>query len=171
MRFERRNLGNETWRRSGHSLRLCTAAMILGACFDVAAQHSIKRHIIGGGGGVGVAADPLNSSYRVSMTVGDPLSGSSQGGLYTLSAGFLGFPGGQEVPEDVPELIIIPHANEVVLSWRLPAAGWVLDRTSALAGASTIWTEVSAPSRTDGTHVSVTVPMHAENTFFRLRKP
>ena len=118
------------------------------------------------GGGVS-----QGGSYRVSVTLGDPLVGSSQGGAYTMSSVFFSFLGGQQTAEDAPELLIALNGNRVVLSWPLPATGWVLDRTSALVDAATSWTEVSASYQTNKTHVLVTMPMSAEDTFFRLRKP
>lgn len=88
-----------------------------------------------------------------------------------MSSVFFSFLGGQQTAEDAPELLIALNGNRVVLSWPLPATGWVLDRTSALVDAATSWTEVSASYQTNKTHVLVTMPMSAEDTFFRLRKP
>lgn len=171
MKSGRLNIGKEPWKRSGGTLGLCVAAIMLAACSDVFGQFTLVRHMIGGGGGVSVGVNPPNGNYTVNVTLGDPLVGSSQGGSYTLSSGFLSSPGDQQTPEDAPELLIALNGNRMVLSWALPATGWVLDRTSALVDAATSWTEVSASYQTNNTHVLVTIPMSAEDTFFRLRKP
>jgi hypothetical protein len=59
----------------------------------------------------------------------------------------------------------------VIVSWPLPATGFLLDETATLTGAPAPWMQVAFPYQTNSTHISITVPMPAGNKFYRLRKP
>ena len=56
--------------------------------------------------------------------------------------------------------------------WPLPATGFVLEQTMALATspATSVWSQVSFPYQTNATHISITVPPTGSK-FYRLRKP
>jgi hypothetical protein len=76
-------------------------------------------------------------------------------------------------PPPPPQLAIEHTANNVRLSWPLSASGFVLDETSALESppTATVWSEIPAPYESDGTVNFATLPLAAENKFYRLRKP
>ena len=61
----------------------------------------------------------------------------------------------------------------MVVSWSLPADGWVLVSTTNVVSApqTTVWTEVLLPYRTNATTIGVTEPLPAGRKFYRLRKP
>jgi len=57
--------------------------------------------------------------------------------------------------------------------WPLPATGFVLDDTTALAAppAAISWTQVVSGYQTNATHIFITVPAPMGHKFYRLRKP
>ncbi len=61
--------------------------------------------------------------------------------------------------------------NSVVVSWPVPAGGWVLERTNALPWASTSWPQLAPPYQTNTTQAWIVVPAPAGTNFYRLRKP
>jgi hypothetical protein len=129
------------------------------------AQSQINWSAISGGGGTSTS-----SVYSVNATIGQPNIGLSSGGGYLISSGFWSVLGVIQML-DAPELLITHTGGAVVISWPLPATGWVLDQTSAFVGTSTSWTEVTVPNQVNATHAFVTLPVPAGNAFFRLRKP
>ena len=71
-----------------------------------------------------------------------------------------------------PELAIKRSARNVQISWPLVPSGFGLEETTDLNPSSTIgWTAAPVPYQTNATSVSVTVPLGAQNRFYRLRKP
>jgi hypothetical protein len=71
-----------------------------------------------------------------------------------------------------PRLAIELSASNVQISWPLVASGFGLEETPDLNPSSTVnWTSVPLPYQTNATSVSVTVPLGAQNRFYRLRKP
>jgi hypothetical protein len=135
------------------------------------AQYTINWSKIAGGGG-------LNSTggvYAVSGTIGQPdASGALTGGVYSVTGGF--WPGVNLVQTIGAPLLaseLLPGGS-VRIFWPLPATGFVLDQTTALAAppAAIGWSQVSAATyQTNATHISITVPPGAGSKFYRLRHP
>ena len=138
--------------------------------FTAHAQYSIPWSKIAGGGG-------LNSTggvYAVSGTIGQPdASGALTGGVYFVTGGF--WPGVTLVQTPEAPLLaseLLPGGN-VRIFWPLPATGFVLDQTTALASpaAAISWSPVAFPYQTNATHISITVPPGVGSRVYRLRKP
>ena len=134
------------------------------------AQYSINWSKIAGGGG-------LNSTggvYAVSGTIGQPdASGALTGGVYSVTGGF--WPGVNLVQTPEAPLLaseLLPGGS-VRIFWPLPATGFVLDQTTALASppAAISWGQVAFPYATNATHISITVPPGVGSKFYRLRHP
>jgi hypothetical protein len=150
--------------------RLCLILLASGG-LTVHAQYTIHWSKIGGGG----ATTPSTGGvYAVSGTLGQhDASGALTGGVYSVTGGF--WPGVTLVQTpDAPLLAseLLPGGS-VRIFWPLPATGFVLDQTTALASppAATIWSQVAFPYQTNATHISITVPPGAGSKFYRLRKP
>jgi hypothetical protein len=61
--------------------------------------------------------------------------------------------------------------NSVVVSWPVPAGGWVLERTNALPQTTVSWPQISPPYQTNTTQSWIVVPSPTEPNYYRLRKP
>jgi hypothetical protein len=61
--------------------------------------------------------------------------------------------------------------NAVVLSWPLPADGWVLEQASSLVGSPQGWTQIPPPYATDTRQAWVTITNSEASSFYRLRLP
>jgi NHL repeat/Bacterial Ig domain len=71
-----------------------------------------------------------------------------------------------------PWLTITPtETNSLVVSWPLPAAGWVLEWTNAVPVVSNIWPRISPPYQTNATQAWIVVPAPTGSAFYRLHKP
>ncbi len=71
-----------------------------------------------------------------------------------------------------PQLAIERSASNVQISWPLVASGFMLEETTDLKVSFTSgWISAPFPYQTNATSVSVTRPLGAQNTFYRLRKP
>ena len=153
------------------SVRLLFVLMAL-LCIAAAPVHaqsfSIDWFTIDGGGGTSTGG-----VYSVSGTIGQPDAGGSMtGGVYSVTGGF--WPGVNLIQTPGAPLLaaeLLPGGN-VRIFWPLPATGFVLDQTAALASppAAISWGQVAFPYQTNATHISLTVPA-AGNKFYRLRKP
>ena len=75
-----------------------------------------------------------------------------------------------EVPLLASELL---PGGSVRIYWPLPATGFVLDQTTALASppAAISWSQVPFPYQTNATHISITVSPGTGSAFYRLRNP
>ena len=87
-------------------------------------QYSIDWQTIDGGGGTSTGG-----VYSVSGTIGQPDAGTMSGGNYMLQGGFWGIV--TAVQTTGAPLLTITHTstNSVIVSWPLPADGWVLSRS------------------------------------------
>ena len=129
-----------------------------------AQNYAITWYTVDGGGGTST-----NGVYTVSGTIGQPDAGTLTGGNFTLQGGFWGDVAAVPVP-GAPLLTITRTAtNSVIVSWPLPADGWVLEQVSAVTGAS--WSQISPPYTNDGTRAWLVVPTPTGNRYYRLRKP
>src|SRR5207245_8763204 len=120
---------------------------------------------IDGGGGTSTGG-----AFAVSGTIGQPDAGASSGGNFAVAGGFWGVIAAIQTPG--APLLSITHASaNVVISWPLPAAGFVLDETPTLIGAPPPWAQVAFPYQNNATDIFITVSAPAGNRFYRLRKP
>ena len=131
--------------------------------------YSITKSAIAGGGGL----NSTGGTYAVSGTIGQPdASGPLSGGSYTLVGGFWALPSAVQTPGAPLLSVESLGGNSVRVFWPLPATGFVLDQTPALATppATSVWSQVPLPYQTNATHISITLPP-AAGMFYRLRKP
>ena len=154
-------------------LRSLGVAGLLASAFcqpALAQSYSVSWSKIAAGGG-------LNSTggvYAVSGTIGQPdASGALTGGVYSVTGGF--WPGVTLVQTPEAPLLaseLLPGGS-VRIFWPLPATGFVLDQTTALASppAAISWSQVAFPYATNATHISITVPPGVGSKFYRLRHP
>ena len=69
-------------------------------------------------------------------------------------------------------LLSITRSNaDIVVSWPLPADGWVLEWTNALAQVSARWAQIPPPYQTNTATLQFTEPSPTGNKFYRLHKP
>ena len=120
-----------------------------------------------------IAAAPVHAqSFSIDWFTIDGGGGTSTGGVYSVTGGFWPGVNLRQTP-GAPLLAaeLLPGGN-VRIFWPLPATGFVLDQTAALAAppAAISWSQVAFPYQTNATHISLTVPA-AGNKFYRLRKP
>jgi hypothetical protein len=70
-----------------------------------------------------------------------------------------------------PQLGIERSASDVQISWPILPSGFGLEEITDLNPSSAVgWTPVPFPYQTNATSVSVTLPLGAQNRFYRLRK-
>jgi hypothetical protein len=71
-----------------------------------------------------------------------------------------------------PWLTITPtETNSLVVSWPLPADGWVLEWTNRVPVVSGTWPQISPPYQTNAVQAWIVVPAPAGSAFYRLHKP
>lgn len=76
------------------------------------------------------------------------------------------------VVPSAPALAIMRASGDtLVVAWTLPADGWVLEVTDALAGGATTWQQIPPPYQTNGTSLQHIEPVPVGNKFYRLHKP
>jgi len=138
----------------------------LGAFTTLAADYSIDWFTIDGGGGTST-----NGQYSLTGTIGQPDAGTMSGGTFTLQGGFWGVVAAVQTP-GAPYLSVTNLGGSVLVSWPVPADGWLLERTNVLTGLTGPWIPVALPYQTNGGLISVsfTNAPPAGNQFFRLRK-
>jgi hypothetical protein len=148
------------------SWALAAAITVTGlAAVTVSAQFAIDWFTIDGGGGTSTGG-----VYTVSGTIGQPDAGTMSGGNYSLMGGFWGIVAVVQT-EGAPLLTVTRSNNAVVVSWPLPATGWVLECTNSLPQVSSAsWLQIPPPYQTNGINLQFTEPAPAGNKFFRLQK-
>jgi hypothetical protein len=77
----------------------------------------------------------------------------------------------QAVTPAAPYLTITRSNNTVIVSWPMPATGWLLHTTTNLVGGSSVWTEIPPPYQTNTPNLQFTEPLPTGNKFYRLHKP
>jgi hypothetical protein len=129
-------------------------------------SFTIEWSAVAGGGGTSTGG-----VYSVSGTLGQPNAGGPlAGGNFSLTGGFWALYAVQT--PGAPWLTIMYTAtNSVVVSWPLPAEGWVLEWTNRVVGVSAPWPQVSLPCQTNTVQAWVVVPAPNGNQFYRLHKP
>lgn len=71
----------------------------------------------------------------------------------------------------IPLSVELTLTNTAIVSWSLPASGWVLQQAPLLTGNPLLWTEISPPYQTNSTQAWIAVPVPEGNQFFRLHRP
>ena len=147
----------------------CTFILVTLAIRASAQSNSIVKFAIASGGGTSTGG-----VMALSGTIGQPdASGPLSGGPYSVVGGFWALPVAVQTPGAPLLSVESLGGNSVRVYWPLPATGFVLDQTAALATApaTSSWSQVSFPYQTNATHISITVPSPTANKFYRLRKP
>ena len=130
-----------------------------------AQNYAVDWFEIGGGGGTSTGG-----VYSVTGTVGQPDTGKSSGGIYTLEGGFWSIIAVIQTP-GAPLLKVKSVGNTVEISWATAdTGGFLLEETGRLTG-TVIWAGVSSPATVVNNENVLIVP--ASNGFhvYRLRKP
>jgi hypothetical protein len=70
-----------------------------------------------------------------------------------------------------PQLMITRSNKAVIVSWPLPADGWVLEWTNTLSQVSASWPQIPPPYQTNGANLQFTEPSPTGTEFYRLHKP
>ncbi len=130
-----------------------------------AQNFSIDWFTLDGGGGTSTGG-----VYSVTGTIGQPDAGTMSGGNFTLVGGFWGIAAAVQTP-GAPWLTVMRTNTTVIVSWPLPAEGWVLEWTNALPRAAARWPQLLPPYQTNGLNLQFTEPSPAGNRFYRLHKP
>ena len=69
-------------------------------------------------------------------------------------------------------LTITPTStNSLVVSWPLPADGWVLEWTNRVSAVSGAWPQIPPPYQTNAVQAWVVLPVPSGDGFYRLHKP
>jgi hypothetical protein len=152
--------------RAPTRLLLCFCLLTSAFCLCAHAQtnYSVDWHTIDGGGGTSTGG-----VYAVTGTIGQPDAGTMSGGSYTLQGGFWGVIAAVQTP-GAPYLTVTRSNNAVIVSWALPAEGWVLEATNAIQHVSAPWPQIPAPYQTNGPSLQFTEPSPVGNKFYRLHK-
>lgn len=138
----------------------------LAFCLCAQAQYAIEWFTVDGGGGTSTGG-----VYSVTGTIGQPDAGAMSGGDYTLQGGFWGVIAAVPTPGAPFLTVVRTTTNTVVVSWPLPAEGWVLEWTNALPQVSAPWPQIPPPYQTNGLNLQFTEPLPTGNKFYRLHKP
>jgi len=149
-------------------LALLLAFILLPSAFSICANaqtYSIDWSTIDGGGGTSTGG-----VYTVNGTIGQPDAGAMSGGNYALQGGFWGVIAAVQTP-GAPYLSVTRSNSAVIVSWPLPAEGWVLEATNALPLVAAPWPQIAPPYQTNGANLQFTEPAPAGNRFYRLHKP
>jgi hypothetical protein len=128
-------------------------------------DYSLDWSTIDSGGGTSTGG-----VYTVSGTIGQQDAGVMSGGNYTLAGGFWSLLAAVQTP-GAPYLSVTRRNSAVVVSWPLPAEGWVLEWTNALQQVSSPWPQLPPPYQTNGANLQFTEPLPAGNKFYPLHKP
>jgi hypothetical protein len=134
-------------------------------CLRAWGQYSLDWSTIDGGGGTSTGG-----VYSVTGTIGQPDAGQMSGGNYSVDGGFWGLIAAVQTP-GAPYLTVTRSNNAVIVSWPLPAEGWVLESTNALPKVSASWPQIAPPYQTNGVNLQFTEPTPTGNRFYRLHKP
>ncbi len=131
----------------------------------LAQSYSVDWYKVGGGGGTSTGG-----VYAVAGTIGQPDAGAMSGGPFTLTGGFWGLIAAVQTP-GAPLLSVTRSNSTVIMTWPLPATGWLLHATTNLVTSGSVWTEIPPPYQTSGVNLQFTEPSPAGNRFHRLFKP
>jgi hypothetical protein len=143
------------------------SALLLATALSLHAQDnfSLDWWSVDAGGGTSTGG-----VYSVSGTIGQPDAGAMVGGNFTLQGGFWGVIAAVQT-EGAPYLTVTRTNNALIVSWPLPAEGWVLEWTNALPQVLWPWPQIPPPYQTNGTNLQFTEPVPVGNKFYRLHRP
>lgn len=147
------------------SLRTIVVSLLLLEVTAWSSNYDISWYTIAGGGGTS-----SGGSYTLSGTMGQSSAGRMAGGSYSIEGGFWGLVAAIQTP-GAPLLSIIRTNDTVIVSWPIPATGFVLVQTNQLTGVAGSWPQVPFPYVTNAWEIQVTLPATPGNQFFRLSKP
>jgi len=108
--------------------------------------------------------------YSLSGAIGQPDAGSMNGGTYTLQGGFWAAFAAVQTPGTPWLKVFRTSSNTVVVSWPLPATGWVLEATEALPQGPAPWPQINPPYETNGATLQFIEHLPAGKKFYRLHK-
>ena len=146
---------SKTWRIFGALLTFLAITISAHA-----QSYAIDWFTIDGGGDTSTGG-----VYTVSGTIGQPDgSGALPGGEYSVTGGFWSIISVIPTP-GAPPLFIAYAGNQAVVSWPLPAAGWLLQTNNNLATGA--WGNYAGAVINN----SVTNSPPKGNLFFRLKHP
>ena len=143
---------------------LSTLVWLIGLLGAGAQDYAIDWWTLDGGGGTSTGG-----VYVITGSVGQPDTGTLNGGSYALVGGFWSIVAAIQTP-GAPFLEIMRTNGWVLVSWLKPATGFVLDHTPTLSGPTPGWSPVELPYLTNATHISVVVPASAAAGYYRLRR-
>jgi hypothetical protein len=128
-----------------------------------AQDFSLDWYKVAGGGGTSAAG-----AYSLSGTLGQPEAGILKGGSYSMAGGFWSLIAVIRTP-GAPVLSIIGTAtNTVRVSWPSASAGFALQQSTSVAGAS--WAPVPQTPSDDGTTKTVSLKQLGGSLYLRLQK-
>ncbi|MDB6065923.1 MAG: hypothetical protein JWR26_2131, partial [Pedosphaera sp.] len=138
-------------------------ALPVGTTFNAAAQQVLVLNF--------TAVPTAKGSIPISFTSNPVVQDVADAGAASLPAGY--FDGtvaisGTQLTVN-PVLTILPGANGMSLSWPASASGFSLESSGDLS--STNWTSVVTAPVTNGSDMTVTVPLSGSQQFYRLRQP
>lgn len=144
---------------------LKTIAFLLPVTITVARaqNYTIDWSTISGGGGTSTAA-----VYTITGTIGQPNTGTSSGGNYSLTGGFWSLIAAVPTP-GAPGLSIKLTGNTVMVYWPSPSTGFNPQVNSSLA--TTNWVTPAEAVQDDGSIKYMLVSPPAGNRFYRLKTP
>ena len=148
-------------------VRGVAAGIALAAVLAAAGRaDEVDWHALAGGGGASVGGN-----FSLAGTVAQTGAGTLAGKPYLVVGGFWGISQAIQTPGGPLLSIILDVPTDAVrVSWPVPGSGWLLEKTSTLAGSPPRWSQVVPPYQTNSTHVFATLPREMGNTFFRLRQ-
>ena len=144
---------------------LKTIAFLLPVTITVAhaQNYTIDWSTISAGGGTSTAA-----VYTITGTIGQPNTGTSSGGNYSLTGGFWSLIAAVPTP-GAPGLSIKLTGNTVMVYWPSPSTGFNPQVNANLA--TTNWITPAETVQDDGSIKYMLVSPPAGNRFYRLKTP
>jgi hypothetical protein len=139
--------------------------VLLHSVFSLHAQsYSIDWYKVASGGGTST-----NGQYSVTGTIGQPdASGAMSSGQYSVTGGFWSLIQVAQTP-GAPLLTITYSANQAIISWPSPSAGFTLQTNGNLTTGT--WMNYGDIIGDNGTIKSVTNSPPTGTLFFRLKSP
>lgn len=144
------------------TFRATLAITLTMMAFSCPAQFAIRAYTINGGGG-----KSEGGPFTVQGTVGQPDAATPlTGGQFSVTPGFWASVSAIQTP-GAPLLSIQVVGDSVQVSWPKTATAFTLEQSSAIPGN---WQTVTFPHATNGSTVSVAVPLSGQIQVFRLRQ-
>jgi len=145
-------------------MKTILSCLLLGSAWGVAAADYVVVGQATGGGG-----EAAGGVYALRGVFGEPSAGESVGGTYTVKArapsGVFAIP-----TPGAPQLTVRLVEGQVVLTWAVPAEGFILEETPDWSSSSG-WTAVNVLPLFEAGQASVTLGPATGFRFLRLRRP